>query len=330
MTDTSLPRPAFDAELGAILAALPPMQIVTDENLPALRPQYALGYASIAPAVQRLGIRHRELVVQGPGGELVMSVLSPAEQPHDAPAIFSVHGGGQIMGDRFFMMEGIGQLDWVARHGVVVITPEYRLAPEHPYPQPLEDCYAGLLWTVEHAGELGIDPARLLVGGASSGGGLAAALALAARDRQGPQLLGQLLICPKLDDRNDSVSARQYTHASGFGGLCSQETNEYEWDAILGAGHKDRAVEPYASPARAEDLRGLPPAFIDVGSAELYRDEAVAYASALWKDGVQAELHVWPGGFHGFDIFAPQAALSVAAREARLAWLRRTWGLPSA
>ncbi len=327
MVDVSTPRPAFDPELGAILAALPPMQIVTDDNLGAQRPMYALGYESIRATAERLGVRHEQVSVPGPNGDIVMSVLSPADGAHDAPALFSIHGGGQIMGDRFFMMEGIGQLEWVARFGIVLIAPEYRLAPEHPYPQPIEDCYAGLLWTVEHAAELGVDPARILVGGASSGGGLAAGIALLSRDRGGPQLLGQLLICPKLDDQNDSVSARQYTHASGFGGLCSQETNEYEWNAILGEGHKQRVVDPYASPARAEDLRELPPTFIDVGSAELYRDEAVAYASALWKDGVQAELHVWPGGFHGFDIFVPTAVLSLAAREARIAWLRRTWGV---
>jgi acetyl esterase/lipase len=114
-------------------------------------------------------------------------------------------------------------------------------------------------------------------------------------------------------------------HASGLGGLCSWENNEYEWDAILGQGHRDHEVRIYSSPALATDLSGLPPTFIDVGGSELFRDEAVAYAEMLWASGVTTELHVWPGGFQGFDIFAPDVPVSVAAREARNAWLSCTW-----
>ncbi|KFG04110.1 alpha/beta hydrolase fold domain-containing protein, partial [Streptomyces scabiei] len=176
--------------------------------------------------------------------------------------------------------------------------------------------------TVAHAEEIGGDPDRLVLAGGSAGGGLAAALALLARDRKGPRLLGQLLMCPMLDDRNDTFSAHQM---AGLG-VWDRTANETGWNALLGERRGTDAVEPYAAPARAADLSGLPPAFIDVGSAETFRDEDVSYATRIWQAGGSAELHVWPGGFHGFDGLVPGAAVSVDAREARLRWLRRLLG----
>ncbi len=323
-----MPRPPFDPLLAERLFAMPQLPPLDDAELAVERPLFAQGYAAIADTVDRLGLIHEERSIPGADGQaMTVSIIRPAETPVGAPVMYTIHGGGGVMGDRYFMMEGIGQLDWVARWGVVLITPEYRLAPEHPDPAAREDGYAGLLWAVDHAGALGIDPGRIIVGGASSGGGLAAGITLLTRDRQGPPLLGQMLICPQLDHRNDTVSARQYTYDSGLGGLCAWENNEFEWDAILGPGHRDRDVSAYASPAIAPELAGLPTTFIDVGGSELFRDEAVAYASRLWEAGVTAELHVWPGGFHGFDIFAPDVPVSLAAHDARDAWLRRTWGL---
>ncbi|MGW7794313.1 alpha/beta hydrolase fold domain-containing protein, partial [Streptomyces tricolor] len=179
--------------------------------------------------------------------------------------------------------------------------------------------YAGLLWTAEHAREIGGDPDRIVVAGASAGGGLTAALTLLARDRRGPRPLGQLLMGPMLDDRNDTVSSRQM---AGLG-VWDRSANETAWTALLGDRRGGPGVSPYAAPARAADLCGLPPAFLDVGSAETFRDEVVGYASRIWQAGGVAELHVWPGGCHGFDALAPEAALSRTARAARVAWLRR-------
>ena len=213
-------------------------------------------------------------------------------------------------------------LDWAEELGLVVVSVEYRLAPEHPHPAPVEDCYAGLLWTAAHAEEIGGDPDRVILAGGSAGGGLAAALALLARDRRGPRPLGQLLMCPMLDDRNDTLSAHQM---AGLG-VWDRTANETGWNALLGEARGTDDVEPYAAPARATDLSGLPPAFIDVGSAETFRDEDVPYATRIWQAGGSAELHVWPGGFHGFDGLVPQAALSVDARGACLRWLRRLLG----
>jgi acetyl esterase/lipase len=213
----------------------------------------------------------------------------------------------------------VEMLDWAQEFQMVVVSVGYRLAPETPHPGPVEDCYAGLVWTAEHADELGIDPNRIIVAGGSAGGGLTAALALMARDRGGPALLGQMLICPMLDDRNDTPSARQM---AGLG-VWDRISNETGWTALLGAARGEPDVSPYAAPAREKDLSGLPPAFIDVGSAETFRDEDITYASRIWQAGGVAELHVWPGGFHGFDGLAPQAALSQEARAARVRWLRR-------
>ncbi|MFF4019705.1 alpha/beta hydrolase [Streptomyces sp. NPDC001843] len=259
--------------------------------------------------------------VPGPEGAPDVSLLicrpaSPAATG-PLPVIYHVHGGGMILGNNRVGVEG--PLAWARELGAVVVSVEYRLAPEHPHPAPVDDVHAGLLWTAENAKEIGGDPERIVLAGASAGGGLTAALALLLRDRGGPRPLGQMLMCPMLDDRNDTVSSHQM---AGLG-IWDRTANETGWGALLGESRGGPDVSPYAAPARATDLSGLPPAFLDVGSAETFRDEVVAYASRIWSCGGVAELHVWPGGFHGFDGFAPQAALSQAARAAQLEWLRR-------
>ncbi|MFJ2115343.1 MULTISPECIES: alpha/beta hydrolase [unclassified Streptomyces] len=263
-----------------------------------------------------------ERTVPGPAGEPDISLLicRPAGVTGTLPAVYHIHGGGMILGDNRTGIEGV--LDWALELNLVVVSVEYRLAPEHPYPAGVEDAYAGLVWTEAHAGELGIDPGRIVVAGGSAGGGLAAGVALLARDRKGPELLGQILRCPMLDDRNDTPSSLQM---AGLG-VWDRAANHLGWTALLGEARGGPDVPVYAAPARATDLSGLPPAFIDVGSAETFRDEDVAYATRLWQAGGRAELHVWPGGFHGFDMMAPQAALSQDSRQAPLRWLRRLLG----
>ncbi len=225
-----------------------------------------------------------------------------------------------VIGDRFTGAEEY--LSWVNDLDVVVMSIEYRLAPENPDPAPVDDCYAGLVWMADNAEELGVDAARIIIGGVSAGGGLAAGVSLKARDLGTPALAGQLLIYPMLDDRNETVSSHQ---VDGFG-VWDRGSNDTGWDALLGDRRKTDSVSIYAAPARATDLTNLPPAFIDVATAEVFRDEDVAYASRIWEQGGVAELHVWPGGFHGFDAMAPQARLSLEARAARVAWLRRILG----
>ncbi|NNG39608.1 alpha/beta hydrolase [Flexivirga sp. ID2601S] len=311
-------RPAFDPELDAVLATVSEqVPTVTLDMIPALRAA-TLPIDATGADLEAAGVTRRELTIEGyDGASLQATVLARSDHSHAGPGIYHLHGGGMIAGDR---MVGVDQVvPWIVEHDAVAVTVEYRLAPEHPDPYPVEDCYAGLLWTADHAAELGIDPGRLIVAGASAGGGLAAGTALLARDRKGPALAGQLLICPMLDDRDDTASTVQYDDA----GTWVRESNRTGWTALLGERRGTDDVSIYAAPARATDLGGLPPAFIDCGSAEVFRDEDVAYATGLWRDGSQAELHVWPGGFHGFDMLAPHTAIAQAATAARNAWVAR-------
>ncbi|MFD3728937.1 alpha/beta hydrolase [Streptomyces sp. NPDC058671] len=211
-------------------------------------------------------------------------------RPHQAQgAVIWLHGGGFLMGD----------LDtehpWAARiaasSGAVVISVGYRLAPEHPYPAALDDAYAVLEWATAHAAELGVEPDRIAIGGHSAGANLAAAVTLWARDRQGPPIRFQLLNQPGLDDRQDSWSAVNFTDTPWF----YREKLTASWRYYLGGG----PATPYAAPARAEDLTGLPPAYLATAEFDPNRDEGIAYALRLLQAGVSVEIHQWPGTFHG-------------------------------
>lgn len=317
-TSRPLTRPPYDPELGELLANSPLPATITGEMIEPLRA--APFTAPIEEVLSTRDLDHRVVVVPVDDGELSASVFTPRGRRTAGPGIYFLHGGGMIIGDRFTGIATI--LDWAEEHDAVVVSLDYRLAPEHPAPTPVEDAYAGWVWTAAHADDLGIDPDRMLLAGTSAGGGLAAGVALLARDRQGPKAMAQLLMSPMLDDRDETVSTLQY---SGTGSW-SRESNTTGWTALLGELRGTEAVSVYSAPARATDLSDLPPAFIDVGSAEVFRDEDTAYASRLWAGGVQAELHVWAGGFHIFDGAAPTAALSTAAVAARTAWVRRTLG----
>ncbi|MEU4564525.1 alpha/beta hydrolase [Actinoplanes sp. NPDC023936] len=311
----------FDPELGAALLAvgdqIPPS--LTAEMIPMMRQGTVLAAVSDDDLRRDGRFTVEERTVPGRAGDPDISLLicRPTDPTGIPGCVYHTHGGGMILGDN---RGGVPEmLDWAEQFNLVVVSVEYRLAPEAPHPGPIDDCYAGLLWTAAHAGELGFDPDRLIVAGASAGGGLAAALALMARDRGGPALLGQMLIYPMIDDRNDTPSAVQMAGR----GVWDRTSNRTGWEALLGDAAGGPDVSPYAAPARAADLSNLPPAFIDVGSAETFRDEDVAYPSRIWQAGGQAELHVWPGAFHGFDSMAPGAALSREARQARVGWLNR-------
>ncbi|WP_067865221.1 alpha/beta hydrolase [Nocardia shimofusensis] len=311
---STVARPALDPELGALLTDFPLIPRITPEILLQLRqiPTPPLEAVLMGRAVER-----REVTVPADDTGIPMTVLTPAQPVAAAPCVYWMHGGGMIMGDRLSQLDI--PLEWLDAIGAVVVTVDYRLAPEHGGSTPVQDCYRGLRWIADHADELGIDPDRIVVAGTSAGGGLAAGVALMARDLGGPAIAAQILSCPMLDHRNTSTSSRQY---SGRPTVWTGETNEFAWNAIL-TGLPDDRIPAYISPSRADDLSGLPPAYIDAGSAEVFRDEDVDYATRIWAAGGHAELHLWAGGFHGFDALFPQACLSAAARRARTEWLIR-------
>ena len=311
----TMARPDLDDELLTLLGGLSLPTALDAGRLAQLRAYPA------APFDDR-GATRREFVVPArDGSPLTLTVFTPPAVEPGAPCVYWIHGGGMVMGDRFAQIDI--PLDWLEQLGAVVVTVEYRLAPEVHGVTLVEDCFDGLLWTAAHAAQLGIDPARLVIAGTSAGGGLAAGVALMIRDGGGPDLAAQVLIGPMLDHRNRTKSARQYVTGPA---TWTRPMNEFGWHAVLGDLVDGADVPIHVSPALAEDLSGLPTTYLDVGSAEVFRDEDIAYAYRIWAAGGQAELHVWSGGCHGFDALFPQARLSVTARRTRTAWLGRVFG----
>ncbi|ORA26286.1 alpha/beta hydrolase [Mycobacterium aquaticum] len=322
MTETRPTRPPLDDELAL---ALPMLQELVPRTGPDTLAQVRAILAGLAPETPKPDLTAGgtvlvdELTVPGPEGApgLSMTVLRPTGGVAPAPVIYHIHGGGMVAGTRHMALDAF--VPYVRDLGAVVTSIEYRLAPEHPYPAAVEDCYAGLCWLAENAASVGADPARVMIAGASAGGGLAAATALIARDRGFPALTHQILLSPMLDDRLETPSSRMLASE----GLWDSSESEFGWTSLLGERRGAAHVSPYAAPARATDLAALPRTFIDVGSVDGFRDEALIYAMRLSQAGVPVDCHLWDGGFHAFYLIAPQAALSQAAVAARDEFLRR-------
>jgi acetyl esterase/lipase len=222
------------------------------------------------------------------------------------------------MGNVYVGLAAVSEL--VIDSNAVIISVGYRLSPEVSGIDTIEDCYASLVWMSENLSAFNIDPARFMIAGVSAGAGLATGTVLLSRDRKGPRVCAQLLACPMLDDRFLTLSSRQFENGRGF----YTDWGRYAWKCVLGEdAEKQNNVSQYVAPGRAQDLSNLPPAYIDAGSAEPFRDECVAYATKLWECGVQADLHIWGGGCHGFDLFFP-TEIGAQAIQTRNAWLRRT------
>lgn len=244
-----------------------------------------------------------------------------ADPARPKPALLYIHGGGFIAGSASSLIRPIQ--DIAVACGCVVVSPEYRLAPETRFPGPLDDVYATLLWLHGQAKRLGVDPTRIAVFGDSAGGGLAAMLSIAARDRGQVPLVFQALIYPMLDDRTGSTHSVP-TFMGKY--IWAAADNRFGWSALLGRPAGSTRVPAGSVPAREKNLAGLPPTFVGVGSIDLFANEDIDYARRLMDSAVSTELLVIPGGYHGFDIFTPQAKLS---RQFTAAWqgaLRRAFG----
>lgn len=290
-------RHLVDPELAPLLAALPPLDL-SAETLPGLREARSQPVPG-APDPQALvpEVTTTQRLVPGFDGDPDVRVLhyEPAGRSTPAGALVWMHGGGYVLGsaaaDEILCRK-------IAREtGVVVVSVDYRLAPETPAPGAVHDCYAALSWVHDHADELGVDRGRLAVGGASAGGGLAASLAILARDRGEIPVSFQLLVYPMLDDRTGSTTA-PHPYAGEF--VWTAADNRFGWTCALGR-EPGGDASPYAAAARVESVAGLPPTFIGVGAIDLFLEEDMAYATRLLRAGIPTELHVYPGAFHTFD-----------------------------
>lgn len=287
---------AYDPELADLIPLLP---VRGDLSEPASVVAGREAMANLIPAVEpRPDVEREDLTVPGLDGDpdVAVRVYRPVEAAKGLrPGVLEIHGGGFMFGS-VDMMDG--WCDTVAGDfGAVVVSVEYRLAPEDPFPAAVHDCYAALSWFAGGAGDLGVDAGRIAVTGQSAGGGLAAGTALMARDRGGPSLSFQLLEIPQLDHRLETPSMVEFTDTP----MWNRPNAINSWKHYLGPGHSG-PVSPYASPSVAADLRGLPPAFVSVMEFDPLCDEGIDYAQRLLQAGVSTELHAYPGTFHGSGV----------------------------
>ena len=252
-------------------------------------------------------------LIPGPAGEQKIRIYQAKESKKPAPAVVYIHGGGMILGG--IEVEAATTQMLCAETGATVISVDYRKAPEFPYPCGPDDCYSAAKWVFDNASELGIDVKNIGIYGSSAGGGLALAVVLMARDRKTMNFKYMLPIYPMIDDRNETSSTHEVTEI----GMWDRSGNIEAWNWYLGG----KPADSYAAPARAADLTGLPPAFIDVGALDAFRDEDADFALRLLKSGVACEFRVYPGAYHGSEIFAPEADLSKRIVASRIDALKR-------
>jgi acetyl esterase/lipase len=298
-----------DPEIAAALASFPPFDFDA-ESLPVIRtlmPGEEPGSDEVVRVDHRIEGEH-------PVDVTVYRSRDALRGPTDRPVVLWMHGGGYVAGNRH--MDDPHLESWCRSLDCVCISVEYRLAPEHPYPAALDDCWKAYLWARRNARRLDVDPNRIGVGGRSAGGGLAAGLALRARRRSSFEPSFLLLEYPMLDDRLETPSSRL-----GRLPIWSRESNAFGWASYLGEAAASEVVPESAAPARAADLTGMPPACVIVGGLDGFRDEDVDFAARLMQAGVPVELHVYPGAPHGFHVFADAGVTRQACRDVEH-WLR--------
>jgi acetyl esterase/lipase len=306
----------YDPELAPLV---PMMPVESDwSDMPAARAGIAEMISSmLGSGSYPVGVSFEDQTIPGPDEalELTVRVYRPDGVEGVLPGVLYIHGGGFCVGDLETEHLGVGQTAVAAE--AVVVSVDYRLAPEHPFPAGIEDCYAALVWMKENAGALGTDAEHIAVMGGSAGGGLAAGLALLTRDRGGPELCFQVLNIPELDDRLETPSMKQFIDTP----LWNRPSAIVSWRYYLGDALGDD-VSPYAAPARAQDLRGLPPAYVSTMEYDPLRDEGIVYAMRMLEQGVSVELHQFPGTFHGSSLIG-SAEISRRGSEEMMGALRR-------
>ena len=309
------PIELVDPALREGLALLPALDF-SKVGLPEVR--QALAAMRVAEPPPAGALMPEERFAPGPAGRQVrMLVWRTPGATGPLPAVLHMHGGGYVLGSPDFGEENHRAL--VETMPCMVVAVQYALAPEQPHPQPVEDCYTALRWMSENAAELGIDPARIGVSGVSAGGGLAAALALLARDRGEIPLAFQHLIYPMLDDRT-CTAEDPHPHTGHW--CWNNDSNHFGWSALLGVPPGSEGVSPYAAPARATDLAGLPPTYLSVGMLDLFLEENLEYARRLSRAAVPVELHAYPGAYHSFDNFGDVPVAAQARRDNNEALMR--------
>lgn len=312
-------RALVDPQLLSLLDTWPTVEL-SPEMLPILRdapPRIAVNPADIARADMEIR------TIPGPKGapDVEVRIYRPHGVSDVLPGVLHIHGGGYVMG-RAAMMEAAHR-PLVADLRCCVVSVEYRLAPETPYPGSVEDCYAALRYVCGDGRDLGIDTGRLGVMGESAGGGLAAALALLVRDRREFKFAFQHLIYPMLDDRT-CVTEDPHPHVGEF--IWTPHNNRFGWASLLGKAPGSSDVSIYAAAARAQDLSDLPRTFIATGALDLFLEENIDYARRLMRAGVPVELHVYPGAFHGFNLAIDADVTKRAARDSKAALARALAG----
>lgn len=282
----------------------------TVESLPAIREGMLLqlkemGNNSEGAEISNIELTERIAIGSEGNPDVRVLVFTPKNEDAKRPVFLHIHGGGFFLG--IPEMSNSRNMKLASELDCVVVSVDYRLAPETPYPGPLEDCYTALKWLHSNAADLGIDPNKIAIGGESAGGGIAACLALLARDRNEIPIVFQMLIYPMLDDQ----TGLSEDHNPLYGEFSwTPDNNRFGWEVMLGQAPGGNDVSQYAAAARADDLSNLPSTYISTGSLELFCEENIEYARRLIASGVLAELNVVAGTYHGFDAFVPGATIS--------------------